>query len=67
MLATTFIEDDYFIIAHGNKNKGIVKPYKEANLLQEAQYEILFGEISALEMKSHINMIHVIGIYNPVC
>jgi hypothetical protein len=63
-IAQCFQNEDYFVIAHGNKDKGIVGPYKAVDRIEEAQYEILFGEISALEMKSNINMEHVVSSYN---
>lgn len=59
-----FCDEDFFIIAHGNKDKGIVKPYAEANKIDDAQKEILVGGISALEMKSNANMQNVINHYN---
>ena len=63
-IAKCFQDEDYFVIAHGNKDKGIVGPYKAVDRIEEAQYDILFGEISALEMKSNINMDHVVSSYN---
>lgn len=63
-IAKNFQDEDYFVIAHGSKDKGIVGPYKAAERIEEAQYDILFGEISALEMKSNINMDHVVNSYN---
>ncbi len=59
-----FNDEDFFIIAHGNKDKGIVVPYIKANKIDEAQNEILIGGISALEMKSNANMESVINHYN---
>lgn len=59
-----FYDEDFFIIAHGNKDKGIVEPYVKAKRIDEAQNEILIGGISALEMKSNANMENVINHYN---
>lgn len=59
-----FRNEDFFIIAHGNKDKGIVEPYKKVKKVYEAQNEILIGGISALEMKSNANMENVINHYN---
>ncbi|PPK49301.1 PHP domain-containing protein [Clostridium algidicarnis] len=63
-LVKHFCDEDFFIIAHGNKDKGIVKPYNEAEKIDDAQKEILIGGISALEMKSNANMQNVINHYN---
>lgn len=63
-LVEHFRDEDFFIIAHGNKDKGIVKPYAEAEKIDDAQKEILIGGISALEMKSNANMQNVINHYN---
>lgn len=62
--AESFIDEDYFIIAHGDKDKGIIPPYKKANNLQEAQYEILLGGITALEMRSNVKFTNTIESYN---
>lgn len=59
-----FHDEDFFIIAHGNKDKGIVDPYKKENKIEDAQLEILIGGINALEMKSNANMMNVINHYN---
>lgn len=59
-----FRDEDFFIIAHGNKDKGIVDPYRKENKIEDAQLEILIGGINALEMKSNANMINVINHYN---
>lgn len=59
-----FRDEDFFIIAHGNKDKGIVEPYKTVARIEDAQYEILVGGISALEMKSNVKMENVISKYN---
>ncbi|MCP3922625.1 MAG: hypothetical protein GY714_08580 [Desulfobacterales bacterium] len=63
-LFESFQNEDFFIIAHGNKHKGIVSPYKLNGKIYEAQYNILIGEISALEMKSNIKRNNAINIYN---
>jgi hypothetical protein len=63
-LIETFHEEDFFIIAHGNKTKGIVKPHVANDSIEEAQHNILMGEISALEMKSSIKMKGIIDKYN---
>ncbi len=63
-LIETFHEESFFIIAHGDKSKGIVPPYKKADSLTDAQYNILMGEISALEMKSNIKIENTIRAYN---
>jgi hypothetical protein len=60
----TFRDHSFFIIAHGDKKKGIVPPYKKAGLIPEAQYNILMGEISAIEMRSNIKMKNAIESYN---
>jgi hypothetical protein len=62
-LVETFHEHNFFIIAHGDKSKGIIPPYSKTGSLPDAQYNILMGEISALEMKSNIKMNNVIEIY----
>jgi len=59
-----FREESFFIIAHGDKAKGIVPPHKKTDSIEEAQYNILMGEISALEMKSNMKMKHAIEAYN---
>lgn len=59
-----FCDEDFFIIAHGNKDKGIVEPYSKVKKIGEAQNEILVGGISALEMKSNANIENVINHYN---
>lgn len=63
-LIETFREESFFIIAHGDKSKGIVSPHKKADLIAEAQYNILMGEISALEMRSNMKMKNAIEAYN---
>lgn len=63
-LFETFREEDFFIISHGNKTKGIVKPYIKSENLAEAQNSILLGEISALEMSSNIKLESTIKNYN---
>lgn len=63
-LIETFREESFFIIAHGDKTKGIVPPYKKNDSIEEAQYNILMGEISALEMRSNMKMKHAIESYN---
>ncbi len=60
----TFRDEDFFIIAHGDKSKGLKEHCQNANNMIEAQYEILVGDISALEMKSNANMENVINKYN---
>lgn len=59
-----FRDEDFFIIAHGNKEKGIVDPYKKVHQIEDAQNEILIGGISALEMKSNVKIENVINKYN---
>lgn len=59
-----FREEDFFIISHGDKSKGIVKPYVKSGNLADAQHSILMGEISALEMKSDIKLDSTIKKYN---
>lgn len=63
-LIETFRDESFFIIAHGDKTKGIVPPYKKTNSIEEAQHNILMGEISALEMRSNMKMKHAIEAYN---
>lgn len=63
-LFETFREEDFFIISHGNKTKGIVKPYVKSENLADAQHSILLGEISALEMSSNIKLESTIKNYN---
>lgn len=63
-LIETFREESFFIIAHGDKSKGIVSPHKKTDSIEEAQYNILMGEISALEMRSNIKMKNAIVAYN---
>jgi hypothetical protein len=63
-LIESFKEEDFFLIAHGNKDKGIVPPHMKTNSLEDAQFNILLGEISALEMKSNIKMGNAIEAYN---
>ena len=63
-IVETFKNEDYFLIAHGDKDKSIINPYKNSGKLVEAQYEILMGEISAVEMKSNIKMDNVIKVYD---
>lgn len=63
-IVETFKDEDFFIIAHGNKDKGIVSPYLKKKCLKEAQYNILMGGISALEMQSSITMETAINSYN---
>ena len=63
-LIDTFHNNDFFIIAHGNKDKGIVPPHLKTGTLEDAQYNILMGEISALEMKSNIKKTNTIEKYN---
>lgn len=63
-LVEAFHDEDFFIIAHGNKPKGIIGPYKEVEKIETAQYEILMGSISALEMKSNIRFEHVVNMFN---
>lgn len=59
-----FKDEDFFIIAHGNKDKGIVNPYKKVEKIEDAQNEILIGGISALEMKSNVKIENTINKYN---
>jgi len=59
-----FRDEDFFIIAHGDKEKGIVNPYRKVDKIEEAQNEILIGGISALEMKSNVKYEHTISIFN---
>jgi len=59
-----FRDEDFFIIAHGDKDKGIVGPYKKVDKIEEAQNEILVGGISALEMKSNVKYQHTISRFN---
>lgn len=59
-----FSDEDFFIISHGDKDKGIVSPYKASDTLEDAQYNILLGDISALEMQSKITLQNTIAIYN---
>lgn len=63
-LIETFRKESFFIIAHGDKTKGIVPPYRKNDSIEEAQYNILMGEISALEMRSNMKMKHAIESYN---
>lgn len=63
-LIETFRDHSFFIIAHGDKSKGIISPYKKTGTIAEAQHNILMGEISALEMKSNIKMRNAIEAYN---
>jgi len=63
-IVKSFYDEDFVIIAHGNKDKGIVEPYKKASKIEDAQYEILIGGISALEMKSNLKMENVINNFN---
>ncbi len=63
-IVEAFKNEDYFLIAHGDKDKSIINPYKNSGKLSEAQSEILMGEISAVEMKSKNKMAHAINIYN---
>ena len=60
----TFRNEDYFLIAHGDKDKSIIDPYKNSGKLIEAQYEILMGEISAVEMASNNKMKNAINVYD---
>ena len=59
-----FNDEDFFLIAHGNKDKGIVESCKDAESIEEAQYEILMGSISALEMKSTVKTEAIIKRWN---
>lgn len=63
-LANAFKDYNYFIVAHGNKDKGLIPPFLKSGKLEEAQYEILLGGISALEMKSQITIKNTINNYN---
>lgn len=63
-IVRSFFKEDYFIIAHGNKDKGIVEPFAKTSSISKAQNEILIGGISALEMKSNSNLENVINMYN---
>ncbi len=64
LIVETFKDEDYFLIAHGDKDKSIINPYKNSGRLIEAQWEILMGEISAVEMKSSHKMNNTINIYD---
>lgn len=59
-IVTAFKCEDYLIISHGNKNKGIVETYK--NNITEAQSMILLGFIDSLEMAP--NKVNAIEHYN---
>ncbi|MGB3365957.1 MAG: hypothetical protein WBA54_00585 [Acidaminobacteraceae bacterium] len=59
-----FSDENFFIIAHGNKEKGIVESCSTGNNICHAQHEILIGSISALEMKSNSKTQSVINKYN---
>lgn len=63
-IVETFKHEDYFLIAHGDKDKSIIDPYKISGKLVEAQCEILMGEISAVEMQSKNKMSNTINVYN---
>lgn len=63
-LFESFRDEDFFIISHGDKTKGIVKPYVKSENIADAQHSILLGEISALEMRSNIKLESTIKNYN---
>lgn len=59
-----FKEEDFFLIAHGDKDRGIVESCKDPERVEEAQYEILVGGISALEMTGSARMTTTINKWN---
>jgi len=58
------MNEDFIIIAHGNKNKSGISVYSSENASDEFSYSILLGDVSALEMKSSIKKRNAIDYIN---
>ena len=58
------MNEDFVIIAHGNKDKSGISVYSSENASDEFSYSVLLGDVSALEMKSSIKKRNAIDYIN---
>lgn len=58
------MNENFVIIAHGNKDKSGISVYSSENASDEFSYSLLLGDVSALEMKSSIKKRNAIDYIN---